>query len=582
MKTVTNHTNILKEIGSELSRIGKLTDSGAEFDVSFTSDLAKGDISSNIALRHFKQMGFSSPMEAALKIAEEYTQMDDPCIEKVEAAKPGFINFWLSRSYLEDKLHSILKEKEDFGKSNHAKGFKVMVEFTDPNPLKEFHIGHLYSNTVGESLARLFEASGADVWRVCYQGDVGLHVAKALFGIVNHKLRIEDVEEEPLSSRAKFLGEAYALGAKEYEENNNSKSEIENINKKVYAKDPEIYPVYKKAKQWSLEYFETIYKRLGTKFNKYYFESEAGERGIKIVKENMGKVFAHDQGAVIFPQDVSGLHTRVFINSLGLPTYEAKELGLAPQKYEDFSYDLSVIITGNEINEYFKVLLKALSLIYPELSKKTHHIGHGMVRLPSGKMSSRTGDVITAETMLQEVKTNLKKAHAQMSDDVVEALTVGAVKYAFLKPHVGADIVFNLEESISIQGNSGPYIQYTFARTQSVIQKRHSERSEESSSDGVLLRQPADQDDNLEIEEVLLLRLLIHFPEVVSTTAEKYAPNLIVNYLFDLASLFNIFYEKHRIIGSDRETFRLGLTEGVGQVLKNGLNLLGIPAPERV
>lgn len=537
-------------------------------------DSRNGDYSSNIALKLAKKLG-KTPRDIAEEIKSAFISLNIDVIDKVDVAGAGFLNFYLSKDYLITNLSSVLEEKDNYGKSKKLLNKKIMVEFTDPNPLKEFHIGHLYSNAVGESMARLLEFQGANVMRACYQGDVGMHVAKALFGVMNMGLTIDEVRNKSLQERAKFLGEAYALGAKTYEESEDAKEEIKKINKKVYDKDPEVFPLYEEAKKWSLEYFEEIYKRLGTHFDKYYFESEVGERGVEIVKENIGRVFEEESKAVIFPKEKSGLHTRVFINSLGLPTYEAKELGLAPKKYEDFSYDKSVIITGNEINEYFKVLLKALSLIYPDLAEKTHHISHGMVRLPSGKMSSRTGDVITGEWLLDETKKALHEAHQDMSKEVAEKLTVGAVKYALLKVGVGSDITFSFEESINLHGNSGPYLQYAYARTQSILNKVKSQNSKFKI--GI-------QNSKLEKEEVEVLRFLIQFPDVVERAAKEFAPNFICTYLFELTQKFSLFYEKHRVVNAEENArdFRLALVSGVGQVLKNGLYLLGISTPEKI
>ncbi|MGE5042369.1 MAG: arginine--tRNA ligase [Candidatus Levyibacteriota bacterium] len=551
-----------------------------------------GDYFSNVAMQAFKLVKANiegtylhtdyglarDPLDMAEKIKNAFGE--DEIVSKIEVAKPGFINFYLSQKSLVENLNLILQQKENFGQSAILRNMKVMVEFTDPNPLKEFHIGHLYSNAVGESIARLTESQGAEVWRANYQGDVGMHVAKALWGIMHHELKMEEAEGKPLLERAKFLGEAYALGAKAYEEDEAAKQEIVSLNKKVYEKDPEVYPLYEKARQWSLDYFETIYQRLGTTFKRYYFESEAGPVGMEIVKEHIGDVFQEEGGAVIFPKEKSGLHTRVFINSLGLPTYEAKELGLAPTKYKDFPYDLSIIITGNEINEYFKVLLKALSLIRPELAEKTKHLSHGMVRLPSGKMSSRTGDVITGEWLLQETKQKLEEAYPDMAQDVAEKLAVGAVKYALLKGTIGQDITFSFEESINLHGNSGPYVQYTHARTQSVLEKAGGTWQVASGQENYTPHATSYQQEELD-----LLRMLVHFPEIVEESAEKFSPNHVCTYLFELSQAFNLFYEKHRVLNAENDeakNFRIALTAGVGHVLKNGLHLLGIQAPQKI
>ena len=554
-------------------------------EIVIPQDLDHGDFSSNIALvlnsnAEFKTNNpeMTNPREIAEKILVKIESLNLEMLSKAEVAGPGFINFYVSQDALKNLVQSIQKEGDSFGFGNSLQGKKVMVEFTDPNPLKEFHIGHLYSNTVGESLSRLFEAQGAQVWRVCYQGDVGLHVAKAVYGIIQklefEKTTLEILSRSGLGDRANFLGQAYALGAKAYEEENDAKEKIIDINGKIYNKDPEFYSIYDTAKKWSLEYFDSLYDRLGTKFVRYYFESEAGSRGIMIVRQYINKLFKEDQGSVIFPKEISGLHTRVFINSQGLPTYEAKELGLAPYKYEEFPYDLSVIVTGNEINEYFKVLLKALSMIRPELAERTRHISHGMVRLPTGKMSSRTGSVITGDSLLNDVKEVIlerSKEDERIDEVTADHIGVGAIKYSLLKSGLGKDVTFNIDESISIEGNSGPYLLYSYVRTLSILNK----------AGGIDLNKNIDGSDFEEGEE-RLLRVLGQFSAVVEEAGKSFSPSDVCTYLYSLAKEFNLFYEKNKIIGNERQNIRLHIIHSTGQVIKNGLNLLGIRTVEKM
>lgn len=538
-----------------------------KFSVEEPENESYGDYSSNIALIAAKILK-KNPFDLAQEIVKklEVSSQKLEVVDKVEAVKPGFINFYLSNKYL---INALSKPQSP---EKMLSGKNVMVEFTDPNPFKEFHIGHLYSNTVGESVSRLLEAMGANLKRANYQGDVGMHVAKTIYGLQKSNITVENLGEKSLQEKIKALGEAYAFGAKAFEGSDVAKKEIEELNKKIYAKDEAIIDLYEKGRQWSLEYFETIYKRLGTKFDFYYFESEVGINGLKLVKEYLAKgVFEESQGAVIFPGKKQNLHDRVFINSLGIPTYEAKELGLVFKKYQDFKFDQAIVVTGNEIIGYFKVLLAALNKINPEIAAKMKHLPHGMVRLPSGKMSSRSGNIITGEWLLDEAKRLLNSKFPEMTEEVLEKVAVGAVKYALLKSSIGHDIEFNFEESINIQGNSGPYLQYTFARTQSVLAKVQDK-----------FEAPRPGLAKLEGEEISLLRALNKFPEVVGEAAGKFAPNILCNYLFDLAQKFNLFYQKCKIIGSEQESFRLELTEGVGQILKSGLNLLGIQAPEKM
>jgi len=598
----------IKTIQKAISEFFAPSVSDINFDVGLTTDSRHGDLTTNAAMAAFSNFGekYKSPRDLAEEIVKHLNAREEiaEIFSKIEIAGPGFINFWYSTRHLERRLGYFSEKKNLHHDESSYTGKKVMVEFTDPNPFKEFHIGHLYSNIVGESISRILEANGAEVRRVCYQGDVGMHVAKALWGLFE-KLKakgaldeeFKKLSEKSLEARIKFLGEAYALGATEYEESEDAKREIIELNKKVFEKDVGVMPYYEVGREWSLEYFDRIYKRLGTKFWKLYFESEVGARGKEIVEDNLGKVFEKSEGAVIFPGEKYGLHNRVFVNSLGLPTYEAKELGLAPTKYEDYQYDTSIIVTGNEIVEYFRVLLKALWLIDKDLADKTRHIAHGMVRLPSGKMSSRTGRVVTGESMLdeavskawdkvQEVKVTHTSKQKEMKMEViespfksqnetaktVESVGIGAVKYALLRQSIGHDVIFNFDEVVNFEGNSGPYLQYSYVRIKSILEKAGVDVGEGQ----------ADIPEKMNEEESDLLRYLMLYPITVQQAGENFAPSTIATYLYDLSQKFNTFYQKHKVIGGKNEKFRLSLCAAFGNALKDGLQLLGIETVEKM
>lgn len=570
----------------------------SDFELIHPQNESFGDFSLNVALKASKRLK-QSPMEIAKHLSVVIPSKSS-LFEKVEVVVPGFINLRLKNDYLLAEVKEIGEKGDSYGRSERLNGQKIMVEYTDPNPFKEFHVGHLFSNIVGESICRLLECQGASVWRVCYQGDVGLHVAKSIWGM--QKLEVEmPADELSLKEKAAFLGRAYALGASAYEEDESSKKEIIEINQKVYRRDPAVLGLWEKGKKWSLDYFEVVYQRLGVAygrqpaFDRYYPESEAGEVGLRLVKEGLAKgVFEESQGAIVFKGENYGLHTRVFINSLGLPTYEAKELGLVPTKYKDFPYDLCLVVTGSEIDEYFRVVTQALKLIEPKLGEKVKHVSHGMVRLPGGKMSSRTGKVIRGEWLLDEAKKVASEIVGELdgrfrSKEITEWVGLAAVKYALLKGGTNRDIEFNFGESVSFEGNSGPYLQYTYARARSVLRKYETlnSKSETNSNNPKDPKVPRFEihTSGLVSEEVSLLRTLYRFPEVVEAASQAYQPYLVANFLFDLAQKFNLFYNNLPILGDkagSSSKLRLGLTRAVAQVIKNGLLLLGIEAPEEM
>ncbi len=571
---------------------------GAVFSVTVPDHEELGHYSTNAALRLAKEQITNnyeqatvklSPIEVAQDLVKKIKE-EAPVglFSKIEAAPPGFVNFWITDEALRKEFDELQKDdRHDVPRIFDRK--RVMVEYTDPNPFKQFHIGHLMTNVIGEAIARLHEATGAEVLRVNYQGDIGLHVAKSIWGIMKFQNEMP-AESASLQDKAAFLGTAYAEGAKAYD-NPDIKKEIDELNKKIYERsDEKINELYDRGRKWSLDYFETLYARLGTKFNHYFFESEAGPDGLAIVKAHPD-VFVESEGAIIFRGEDHGLHSRVFVNAQGLPTYEAKELGLNKKKFEEYHPDLSLIVTGNEINEYFRVLLKAMELVVSEAAAKTKHVGHGMLRLPTGKMSSRTGDVITAERLIEEVKRAVAekiKDRAELTvserEDVIEGVALAAIRYSILKQGTGKDTIFDIETSIAFHGDSGPYLQYTYARLMSILHK--AENKDVGHADLKHLETP---------EELAIMRKMIEFPYAVEYATRDLSPNTIALYLYELADLSNRYYESTPILSSrsasssggkdedsDREKARLLLVQAVTNILKSGLGILGIRVLQKI
>lgn len=554
--------------------------SEVEFGVEHPNDETHGDYANNIAIIMAKREG-KKPREVAEQLVGEIQKEQElgEVIEKQEVAGPGFINFWLKESFLIGEMERA--QDAEYGKSEKLKGQKTYVEYTDPNPFKEMHIGHLMSNAIGESLARILEANGAEVKRACYQGDVGLHVAKSIWGwqklMGERKLELATIQSWSLKERQKLMGEAYVYGAGKYEEEEGAKKEMEALNQVIYEGlqkegKNEVMELYRVGRKWSLEYFETIYQRLGTKFDEYFFESEAGPVGLRVVEEGLTKKVLEigEEGAVIYRGEKDGLHTRVFRNKLGLPTYEAKDLGLAKTKYERYPYDKSDIITANEIDEYFKVVLKVMEQLYPELRAKTTHLSHGIMKLISGKMSSRSGKVVTGEGLLNELQAVVIKKMGEREiigkEQVADKIAVGSLKYLVLKQDIGGDIIYEPEKMTNLEGNTGSYLQYTYARAMSVLKKAGKMKGKTNQWE-------------LNLEEKAILRWVYRYPEVVEEAGEKMKPSLIATYINELASRFNSFYNKHQIVGSEQ---RVGLTRAVANVVKSGLEILGIEAPEEM
>lgn len=550
-----------------------------DFSLEHPADPAHGDYATSVALALAKQAK-SSPRELAERLKAEIEKAKPPYVEKVEVAGPGFINFRLSPKFFEDEVAFILKRGKSYGLSNEWRGTKALVEYTDPNPFKVFHIGHLMSNAIGESISRLVASQGAKVRRMCYQGDVGPHVAKTVWAMQRNIEKMPS-RRAPLSERTAFLGDCYVEGSNAYEDNPEAKKEIDAINKKIYeGAERKLMKLYKVGRKWSLKHFDEIYEKLGTKFNYYVLESEVVHDGMAIVEEFLQKgVFEKSDGAIVFKGEKHDpkLHTRVFVNSQGLPTYEAKELGLNTKKWKRIRPDRSIIVTANEQSDYFRVVLKALELVEPEARKVTEHVSHGMMRFADGKMSSRKGNIITGESLVQDVEKmvleKLKDRDMKESEkaEAASIIAVAAIKYSILRQVTTNDIVYDFEKSISFEGDSGPYLLYTAVRAQSVLEKAKKEKIKAKVGEGSGKRD-------------VLERLLYQFPEVVFRSATEKAPHHLATYLIELSSSFNAWYANNVIVkkGAPESAYRVALTQAARTVLENGLGLLGMRVPERM
>jgi arginyl-tRNA synthetase len=405
----------------------------------------------------------------------------------------------------------------------------------------------------------MVEYAGAEVVRLNFGGDVGLHAAKSMWAIMRwldgQPAKLDEVDG---SERPKWLGERYVEGNNAYEDDESAKSEIIFINKKIYSlyengaalsshivehsnststmvvNIDQFRAIYDTCREWSYEYFKELYKQLEVSaFDRFIPESEVTPLGLTTVKEQLAKgVYAQSGGAVIFEGEKYGLHNRVFINSEGLPTYEAKDVGLSLTKWQDYHFDKSIIITANEQAQYMQVVIKSIEQFAPEPASRTLHLTHGVVKLQGGvKMSSRKGNIVGAIDILQSAR--------QASPEADESTVLAAVKYAFSKSRIGGDIVYDPLESVATEGNSGPYLQYAHARARSILSK------------STINYQLSTINPVFQPGERLLVRKIGEFSEVVELSVRELMPHYISTYLYELAQEFNRFYEQNRVIDSD-------------------------------
>ncbi len=563
----------------------------------------------------------------------------------INVSTPGFLNFTLSDAYLQAAISEL---NADY-KSDEYQGQIIICEFSDPNPFKVLHVGHLYTSVVGDSIARLYEYAGAKVIRANFGGDVGLHVAKTMYALQQKPIKDLTIED---------IAKCYVEGTAAYDDDETAKREITKLNKEIYqinaAGEPKkvlsrsifadvanterpspvttgarersekesfsvpiLTELYWRGRELSYQYFDKFYNSIGVHFDKYYPESTVADLGLTTVKEQLQKgVYEYSDGAVIFNGDKYGLHTRVFINKEGVPTYETKDVGLIFTKWQDYHFDKSIVITGSEQLDYMKVVLKSVEQYAPELVERTTHLTHGLVKLPGGvKMSSRKGNFLKAVDVLDMVRAALKKEHN--SED--ETVSLAATKYAFLKYKMGGNIIFDPEESVKMTGNSGPYLLYSCVRAKKILARSsvndankaqranvrdngsgiasepRNDRSRsrayekpafriEATPNGRPLVDGREQGGERELilnsSERNLIKKLLEYHSLLDEAVSEMAPHKVANYLYELAQSFSRFYENCEVIGSDQEQNRLKLVQIYLNTMTHGLSLLGIEIPE--
>ena len=544
-------------------------------DITPSPENIDADYSSNIALKLAKDLR-KAPMETANEIAHKISA-------KVSA--PGFLNFTLPDEYLAAQIKNLSTNFRENISSDEYSGKTVICEFSDPNPFKVLHVGHLYTSIIGDSISRLFEYSGAKVIRANFGGDVGLHVAKTLY-ILEQK--------SPADFTIEDIAKCYVEGTAAYEDNEDAHAGITELNKKIYQinsenlHDSKLAELYWKGRELSYDYFKDFYAQIGVHFDKFYPESTVADLGLEKVKTELKKgVYEISDGAVIFNGEKFGLHTRVFINKEGVPTYETKDVGLIFTKWQDYHFDKSVVITGSEQLDYMKVVLKSVEQYAPDLVEKTTHLTHGLVKLPGNvKMSSRKGNFLKAVDVLNMVRDELQSEYNSTDNTVALAAT----KYAFLKYKMGGHIVFDPKESVKMTGNSGPYLLYACVRAKKILASVNDAFEEHISQRGKYGATEAHNDGPegafrksiFTDAECNLAKKILEYKGTLKEAVAEMAPHKVASYLYELAQEFSRFYEHCPVAGSDREAERTELIKVYLDIMSHGLNILGINIPEEM
>ena len=517
-----------------------------------------------------------------------------------------FINFTFSKTKLaEGAIGEILNEKIKYGLNKIGKNKRVMIEFSNANTHKEYHVGHLRNIAYGDAITKILTANGFKAIPVSYVNDFGIHVAKTLWAL--EKFYKDEKFPQPRSaersrrspfvkggSKGYFLGKVYVRACAELEKDKSANAEVGEIMKKIESRSGREYKLWQKTRNWSIDGFAKIYKELGVKFEHIFYESEFIDKGLELVAELYKKEFLiKSQGVVIADLEKHNLGVLVFLRADGTALYPVADLPLAEEKFKKYKIDQSIHVVDARQSLYFKQLFKLLELLgYTSAKlgtgkKAMKHLGYEFVKLPEGMMSSRTGKVITYEDLrergLKRAIAETKKRHKNWSERQVSAvadkLVNGALKFEMVK--VGADkvITFDIEQALKFEGYTAAYLQYTVARINSINKKAKSagwrKESKKTSVNFSCL---------MEAKETALVNKLAKYPEVVEAAGKNHAPDELAKYLFDLAREFNDYYHAVPVLKAKTEVrqARLALISAVSQVIKNGLGLLGIEAVEEM
>ena len=515
-----------------------------------------GDLSTNIALKISKQLG-KNPREIAEQVTDALR--NNPNFAEVNVAGPGFINIRLQ----DRELFDLATPESDQNISDST----IVIETNNPNPFKAMHIGHALNSITADAIANLLNRTTSRLHRVSYHGDVGLHVGKSMYALLDCTDSLpERLLEVPESERNSFMSRMYALGSRAYKEDEVAKQQIDQLAKQSFDRQDPVYAaIYDTIFDWSFAQIDSVVRRLGNQPTEQRFlESQADTLGVRIVRGNVPQVFQESDGALVFKGSEYGSFDNAFVSSSGLGLYAARDLGLMQLKNEQFHPDRSYIITAEEQRDYFRGVIAAAGLIWPERANQTINISTGTLKLTTGKMSSRDGEVIEIDWLFDQIANAITERGGEPTEDII----AGALRYAFLRVRVGSDIVFDINEAVSIQGNSGPYLQYAHARACSILAKSSVESTVQISE--------------LDTNERELVRKIGEYSEVLDKAVTELMPHHICNYLYELAQEFNRFYEKSRIIGDEREALRLHIVELYRSTLARGLRVLGIVAPEKM
>jgi arginyl-tRNA synthetase len=555
----------------------------------------------------FVKLARKAPAQVAAEIGEWLKANGPELIAKYNAVQ-GFLNLSISDSFWVEQLKAIDADA-DYGKSQRqqANGRQplMMVEYSSPNTNKPLHLGHVRNNLLGYSISQIQEANGWKVVKTNIVNDRGIHICKSMLAWL--KFGNGETPETSGKKGDHLIGDYYVRFDKEYkaqiaelmaqgkdEETAKKEAplilEAQEMLRKWEANDPEVRSLWAKMNEWVYAGFDETYQRMGVSFDKIYYESNTYLEGKSEVEKGLasGQFYRREDGSVWADLAKDGLDEKLLLRSDGTSVYMTQDIGTAKLRFQDYPIDKMVYVVGNEQEYHFKVLSILLDRLGFPFGKELVHFSYGMVELPNGKMKSREGTVVDADDLMDKMVEDAKEISKdkvntlqgiteEEANEIARKVGLGALKYFILKVDPRKNMLFNPAESIDFNGNTGPFIQYTYARIRSVLRK-----SEESQRNvlGIL-----DNTQSLDLKELTLIQRLCEYPSIVRTAGDEFSPAVICNYAYALACDFNSFYHDLSILNEPdaaKRALRLLLAKNVAKVLQSAMALLGIEMPERM
>ena len=587
---------IEKILSNQIALVLKKLFGDNEYDVQFqkTRREFKGDIT--LVVFPFTKFSKTGPEETAKKIGDELISLSE--IKNFNVVK-GFLNIEIEDLFWLSQLDQILNQ-QDYGFISIDKNSPTyLVEYCSPNTNKPIHLGHIRNNLLGFSVAEILKASGKNVKKVQIINDRGIHICKSM--VAWQEFGNGETPESTGIKGDHFVGKYYVLFDKQYKKEI-AELIVKGIDSKLAEekapillkakemlirwekKEKSVIDLWKKMNSWVYDGFEKTYNRLGVDFDKNYYESETYLLGKDVVKNglNSGVFYKKDDGSVCIDLTEDGLDEKIILRSDGTAVYMTQDIGTAIQRHEDFDFSNMIYTVANEQDYHFKVLFLILEKLGYSWAKSCHHLSYGMVDLPSGKMKSREGTVVDADDIMQDMNQNAKSIAKELgkidienneeSKELYENIGMGALKYFMLKVDPKKRMLFDPKESIDFNGNTGPFIQYTYARIMSILRKN---KHKIVVNNQLCINQ----------KEKELIKNILEFPKIVQESANSFSPAIIANYVFDLVKEFNSYYQSTTILGADTDdviSFRVALSKKVSDNIKSAMFLLGINVPKRM